>query len=148
MAPREGLVSGPRRCQGTNAKGLPCAAPPEFVDPETGYCKAHGPGGRERMKAMAARAVKAREPQPDGLTPEELPELTDHASAKARLDLIGRAVLTGRIRDKVAHAATRAVSEWVKAHEGQLVSEDVEALRGRLEELERELGRPALTREK
>jgi hypothetical protein len=100
------------------------------------------------MKAMAARAVKAREPLPDGLTADELPELTDHTSAKARLDLIGRAVLTGRIRDKVAHAATRAVSEWVKAHEGQLVSEDVEALRSRLEELERELGRPALARTK
>ncbi len=57
-------------------------------------------------------------------------------------------MLTGRISDKTAHAATRAIREWIRAHEGELVSEDVEALRERLEELEGELGgRPHLKRE-
>lgn len=56
---------------------------------------------------------------------------------------------TDRLGERGARAAIRAVSEWVKAHEGELVSEDMDALRERLKELEGELaGRPQLRREK
>lgn len=150
------MSGGERRCRATRDDGSPCGAPSQFVDPETGLCPAHREGGRETMRERAQRGAEARHgkgaknaPEPEALTEEELPPLESHGDAKARLELISTAVLTGRISDKVAHAATRAVREWVRTHEGELVSQDVEALRSRLEELEGELGkRPHLQREK
>lgn len=136
-----------RRCSATRDDGEPCGAPPTFVDPDTGLCPSHDPEKREAIQAAAQRSAQDR--GGNELTEEELPPLESHGDAKARLELISTAVLTGRISDKVAHAATRAVREWVRTHEGELVSQDVEALRERLEELEGELGgRPHLRREK
>lgn len=58
-------------------------------------------------------------------------------------------MLTGRISDKVAHAATRAVREWVRTHEGELTALVVEDLQEEVERLRAELeGRPQLKREK
>lgn len=146
MAPAE------RHCQATTADGSPCAAPSNLVDPETGLCASHDPARRERIREAGrkgARAAARSRNGPAALTSEELPELHDHQDAEQRLDLVSRAVLTGRVEPKVAHAAVRAVETWLKAHEGRMVAEDVEAVRSRLEDLEAELsGRPKLTREK
>lgn len=138
------------RCKYVKEDGTRCGSPESFVDPDTGYCHAHGPEGSERMAERGRRGAESRwHEKPEGLDPEELPPLERHADAKAWLEAIGRAVATGRLADRPAQAAIRAVSEWVSTHGEELVAEDVEALRGRLEALEGELaGRPALHREK
>lgn len=139
-----------KRCSGTNESGEPCGVPPSFVG-EDGFCPAHREGGREKMKELAQRGAQASKAnrEPSGLDPEELGPLEGHADAKKRLDLICRAVLTGRISDRRAQAAIRAVSEWVKAHEGELTALVVEDLQEEVERLQTELdGRPKLRREK
>lgn len=72
-----------RRCQATNAKGEPCRAPPELVDPESGLCPAHQPGGRDRLRLAGLKGAQAaRGDRPEGLAPEELGRLESHADAK------------------------------------------------------------------
>lgn len=114
-----------------------------------GYCAAHRPGGQERMRELAKRAVRARQLQTEGLAPAELPPLEDHADAKLWLERLGRAVATGRLGERAAQASIRAVSEWVKAHEGELTAHVVDDVEAELERLKAELsGRPLLAREK
>lgn len=152
--PGSPLVSGERSCRGTNATGDPCGAPSRFVG-DDGWCPPHRPGNREALREAGRKGTAAHHgngardsPEPEGLDPEALPPLRDHADAKKRLDLIGRAVLTGRIGDKVAHAATRAVREWIRGHEGELTARVVDDLEQEVERLQREVegsGRPRLT---
>ena len=133
----------PRRCAGTRADGTPCQAPENLVDPDTGLCPSHSPGAPERLSEAGrkgAEATRRKHFTPSALDPDDLPPLRDHDSAKLWLERIGRAVATGTLSDRSATAAIRAVSEWLKAHEGALVAEDVQALRDRLEALESELG--------
>ena len=66
-------------------------------------------------------ATKRRGMSP-GLAAEELPKLQSHEDAQAWLETIGRAVATGRLSDRQAQAAIRAVAEWVKA-EAHLVEQ-------------------------
>lgn len=139
------------RCQATKDDGTPCEAPETLVDPETGLCPSHDPENREKVRENARKGgeAAARRLEGKGLSPDELDPLEDHADAKRALDQVRRAVLTGRISDKVAHAATRAVSEWVKAHEGELTARVVDDLEEEVERLQSELeGRPRLKREK
>lgn len=136
------------RCQHVKDDGTPCRSPEGFVDEETGYCHAHGPDADEVMSERGRAGARASN-RGKALDPDELGTLEDHSDAKAALDQIRRAVLTGRISDKVAHAATRAVSEWVKAHEGELTARVVDDLESEVERLQSELeGRPRLKREK
>lgn len=133
-------MSANRTCEGMNASGDPCGAPPELVDPETGYCPAHAPEGSERMKQIAARGGKAAAAQGrDSLHPDDLAELETFEDAKRRLDLISRSVLTGQIREKTANAAIRAVREWVRAEGERAAAEDLEALRDELERVKEEM---------
>jgi hypothetical protein len=74
-----------------------------------------------------------------GLSPEDLPPLKSHADAKLWLERIGRAVATDELSDRQGQAVIRAVSEWVKAHEGELTAEVVGDLRKEVERLKREL---------
>lgn len=131
-------MTAPEGCKGVNADGEPCRSPPQFVG-EDGYCKAHRPGGQEEMKRLAylgGAASKAKR-EPPKLEEDVLPPLEGHASAKAWLEIIGRAVLMGRIERDQADPANWAVREWIAA------------LDTHLEELECELdGRPRLRREK
>lgn len=127
-------------CNGTNTSGEPSGAPPELVDSETGYCPAHSAEGRDRMKEIASRGGKAAAAKASGgLHPDDLTELASFEDAKARLDLISRAVLSGRIESKVAQAAIRAVSEWVATEGERAANEDLEALAEELERLKEEL---------
>lgn len=127
-------------CNGTNAAGEPCGAPPELVDAEMGYCPAHAPDGPVRMREIASRGGKAAAAKASGgLHPDDLGELETFDDAKARLDLISRAVLSGRIESKVAQAAIRAVSEWVATEGERAANEDLEALAEELERLKEDL---------
>jgi hypothetical protein len=124
-------------CKATRDDGEPCRSP--FVG-EDGYCDAHRPGGREVVRERARRGGYARGQQgPPGLEAEELPALEDHRDAKLWLERIGRAVCTGRLGDSQANAAIRAVSEWVRAHEGELTAYVVEDLADEVRRLKEEL---------
>ena len=129
-----------RTCDGTNASGDPCGAPPELVDAQTGFCPAHSPEGHDRMREIASRGGRAAAAQGrDRLHPDDLDELESFDDAKARLDLISRAVLTGQIETKVANAAIRSVREWVRAEGERAAAEDLEALREELERVKEEM---------
>ena len=73
--------------------------------------------------------------KPTGLDTDELPALKSHADAQVWLEVIGRAVLTGRITDRIAQAAVKAVSEWIKAYGEQLTAVVLDELRGEVERL-------------
>lgn len=90
------------------------------------------------MKELSMKGALASE-KPKGLAPEELPPLESHAEAKAWLEAIVRAVAIGRLEERPAQAAIRTVSEWVKAHEGELTALVVEELQDEVERLQAEL---------
>ncbi len=75
------------------------------------------------------------------MSPGDLPPLTTHAEAKLWLERIGRAVATDQLTDRAAQEAIRAVSEWVKAHEGDLTARMVGDLQGEVNRLEQPLAR-------
>jgi hypothetical protein len=72
----------------------------------------------ESMKARSALggAALAREYQSEGFTAEELPKLVTLDDAMAALDTVRVAVLSRRISHAEANAASKSISEWVKAH--------------------------------
>ncbi len=132
MAKRKG--DGPR-CQATTVAGRPCAAP--VVNPVTGYCPAHGAGGRERMRDRGRKGAEATRAKwrGKGLRDEELPELCTPQDAEAWLEMLGRAVATGRLGHHEGRTVVSAVQQWLRAHEAGAVSERVERLRRQLDEL-------------
>lgn len=93
------------------------------------------------MVRRARRGAYARNNNsgPSGLDARELPPLESHGDAKLWLERIGRAVSTGRLGDKEANAAIRAVSEWVRAHEGELTAYVVDDLADEVARLKEEL---------
>ena len=83
-------------------------------------------------------ATKRKTASP-GLGPDELPELRSHQDAQSWLETIGRAVATGRLPDRQAQAAIRAVSEWVKAEGERATSEVLIELRGEIDRVKSEI---------
>lgn len=129
-----------RRCAGVNTEGLPCQSP---IVGEDGYCSAHRPGGEERMKRLAAKGAAAS--RRGGLDPDELGELHTHTDAQRWLEVIGRAVASGRLGDRAAQAAIRAVAEWVKAEGERATAEIVDELKTEIERLKRDAAHGKLT---
>ena len=126
-----------RKCKGVNLRGEPCRNPAVAAD---GWCDAHRPGNEGEMQRRALKgAIASRRPR--GLDPEELGPLANHQDAKRWLETIGRAVTSGKLGDRQAQAAIKAVSEWVKAEESRLTREVVDQLRTRVEELEAQIKR-------
>jgi hypothetical protein len=124
-------------CKEKTKEGKPCGSPERFVDPETGLCPAHSPGASARL-SMAGRlggSVAAAKRRGQGLDPDELPALDSHAAAMQWLEIIGRAVVSGRLSDKDANAAVKALEAWMRAEAGRAQDEEVAELRERLEEL-------------
>ena len=83
-------------------------------------------------------ATKRKNASP-GLGAEELPDLRTHEDAQAWLQTIGRAVATGRLSDRQAQAAIRAVAEWVKAEGERATAEVINELRSDLDRVKREI---------
>lgn len=105
-------------CLGLNAKGQPCEHPVVGAD---GYCPAHTEGGPEHMREIAAKggqALKERLAYP-GFTEAELKPVTTLEEAQAALADVHVAVLTGRISDRVANAASKSLSEWIKGDDAR-----------------------------
>ena len=73
-----------------------------------------------------------------GLSSDDLPPLRSPQDAEAWLERIGRAVATGELVNRDADAATRAVREWLRAHEAGTVTEQVDELRRKVAALGRE----------
>jgi len=129
----------PRQCSEKTRDGSPCGAPREFVDPDTGLCPAHSPGGTDRLRDAGRKgaAATAKKLRGGGLDPDELPSLDSPQAAAVWLEAIGRAVACGRLANRDAVAATKAVREWLRAHEAGTVAEQVTELRQKVEELKK-----------
>jgi len=127
------------RCAGRRADGEACESP--FVG-QDGYCDAHSPtrGGRDEMQRRGLMGALASR-KPGGLDPDEIEELETHADVRQRLDLICRAVLTGRLRDGQAQAAIRACEAWIRARGEEVTMEVVGDLRRQVEDLKAQLGK-------
>ena len=103
------------RCRGRNEQGEPCGAPESFVNP-SGWCPAHQPGGRERLREagrLGAEVSKQVRRKWKGLRPGELGPLRTPKDAERWLRIIGQAVTEGRLRNRDADAGTRAGREWL-----------------------------------
>lgn len=107
-------------CVGTNSKGGPCEALEHMV--RDGYCPAHGPGGNEHMRAIGLKGGQATAAKNAGeaFTAGELTPIETVEDAQARLDLIHVAVMTRRLTHAEGNAASKAISEWIKAAEAIL----------------------------
>ena len=119
------------RCRATNAKGEPCRSPHTLVGPD-GLCPAHRPGGeqvnRRRARQGARRTKKA-------LLLDDLPPLQTPVDAEVWLEKIGRGVATGTLSASKGATAASCVRAWLQAHEQGKVTEQVEDLRQKVEEL-------------
>lgn len=129
------------RCTATNKDGEQCQVEGHLVDPETGLCATHA--DPERFREVQRKGGKAVQESwaRKGLDDDELPPLDSYAAAKAWLELVGRAVATGRLKDRDGSVIVRSVQEWTRAHGDELTSQVVSKLKARIEELESELKR-------
>ncbi len=128
------------RCRAKNAEGKPCRAPEGMVDSTTRYCPAHRPGATERLREAGKKGAKVStrlKQKATGLSSDELPPLDSPQAAATWLEAIGRAVACGRLANRDAIAATKAVREWLRAHEAGTVTEQVTELRQKVEELKK-----------
>ena len=117
-------------CRGVNAAGEPCKNP--VVDPETGFCVAHGPGGREELRRRAREGGRVtREMFAAGL--HDLPPLRVPEDASEWLERVSRAVALGRLSASAGQAVIRGVREWREAHETTELAARLEALEDRLD---------------
>ncbi len=119
------------RCKAINANGKRCDSPEPLVDPETGLCPAHAPGGSERMALLGRKGAEATARKwrgRGGLEPGELPELGTPHDAQAALDIVAHAAAEGRLPQRQADATTRAVREWLRAWEAGAVAEQIAQL--------------------
>jgi len=107
------------------------------VDPSTGFCLSHDPQRRETLQNAAQQGGKAmaRRLRTQRLDDEDLPPLDCPHAAAAWLEIIGRSVATGRLSNRDADAVTRAVREWLKAHDAGEVADQVEGLKTQLAEI-------------
>ncbi len=82
-------------------------------------------------------AIKAR--QARGLDHDELGPLQSHQDAKRWLEVVGRAVASGKLGERAAQAVIRAVSEWVRAEGQRFTVTAVEKLREEVERIRQSL---------
>lgn len=135
-------------CKGTTRYGVPCQSK---IVGDDGYCDSHSPerrhlmsrrgrmGGKMTAYEEKKRAGDTKAPSP-GFDFDDLPKLKNYEDAKERLDLISRAVMSGRLDDKAANAAIRAVSEWVKTESESATAFVVKELTKEIERLKKQLG--------
>lgn len=132
-----------RNCRHVKADGTRCQAPSQFVNPETSVCWTHSEEGQEKAREAARKGgeATARKLRGKALQEGELPPLTDAGAAETWCDIVGRAVVTGRLSHNQAQAALRAVREWRESHETSEVSDRLDALMDALQAW-RETGDP------
>lgn len=90
------------------------------------------------MRRLALKGAIASR-TPSGLDSDILGPLANHQDAKRWLEEIGRAVVTGRLRDRDAGAGIRAVEAWLKAEGERVTMQVVEELKAEVERLKTDL---------
>lgn len=144
------MTDSEQRCGHPKDDGEPCPTPIALCS-SCGRCRSHCAYSEAcdyseeqvraaRSKGARARNAKARGDDPAGLEPDELPPLKDHDAAKSWLEVIGRAVTTGRLGNREAQAAIRAVHTWLNAEAEQVTREELDELRSAVERLQDEVG--------
>lgn len=123
-------MSPERTCRETTADGRPCRAPSNLVDPETDLCPAHAEDGRERLREAARKGgeATARRLKGKGLSEDEIPPLRRPHDAQRLLEVVIRAVATGRLGHNEGRTIVRGVREFLRAHEKGQVSERLDDL--------------------
>lgn len=128
------------RCSGTKADGEPCGAPPELVDPSTGFCPAHDPDtGSEEM---AERGRKGGQHSPYEERLERLPEIEGPSDVQEILNRAIRATAQGNISEKRANSISRLCRTWVTVHETVLGTEKVEEIEEKIDDLREQKREP------
>ena len=134
-------------CRHRYEDGSHCRSPESFVDLQTGFCRSHNPDNREELSEQGRRGAQAttKKLRGSGLGTDDLPPLDNHAAARTWLEVIGRAVATGKIKDRDATAAIRAVEAWLKVRGEEITLSVVEELRAEVDRLKSEMaGKPKL----
>jgi len=127
-------------CKGFKGSGEPCGSLPHLVGPN-GYCPSHDPDNAERMREIATRGghATAAKHASVGFTADELAPMVTLEDAKRALDVIRVAVMTRKITHAEGNAASKSVSEWVKAEgaavTGRIVNELQKDLDGKTAEI-------------
>ena len=90
-----GVTNQRRRCAGTNARGESCQSP---MVGEDGYCTAHRDGGSATMAERGRKGAESLKKHWRGqvLDETDLPPLRTPFDAEQWLEVVGRAVATGR----------------------------------------------------
>lgn len=127
------------KCSATNADGTPCRSPSSFVDPETGLCPSHSENASERLSEYGRKGAEAtaKKLQRDGLEDHELPPLDSPQAAERWIEVVGRAVATGRMSHREGKALARLVREWLRTHEAGAVADRVDDLQEKVAKLKR-----------
>ena len=119
------------RCRAVNMKGEPCKAPYTLVGGD-GYCAMPRPGDAQenrRRRRQGGRKSKG------ALLLNDLPPLSTPQDAEVWLEKIGRGVATDTLSASKGATAASCVRAWLSAHEQGKVSDQVEDLRQKVEEL-------------
>ncbi len=127
-------------CAGRKVDGTACQSP--FVVAGSRFCSAHQPdGGREEMRRRGRLgALTQQRARSGGLDEDELPDLQTHQDAKAWLEITGRAVACGRMREAAGQCVIRAIEAWIRAEGERLTVHVVEDLRREVDRLKVDLG--------
>lgn len=114
-------------CKGTRDDGSECESPIVGSD---GYCPAHRPEGREKLREAARKGgqATARRFSGDGLEDADLPPLDSPQAAERWLEAVGRAVAVGKLGHNQGRTVVRAVREFLRAHDKGQVSETLSDL--------------------
>ncbi len=123
--------------EGNKADGTPCESP--TVDPETGFCSAHGPGASARMRERGRKGGEAfvRNVRRKGAAKaDEVPPAPETMADAARwASWVAFGVTTGKLDPKIGDVAVRAIREFRSAHEKAELEAEVQRLRAKVAEL-------------
>ena len=135
-------------CTATRSDGNPCRA--DFGLFADRRCWHHTKVPEVAEKRAAARMrgglVTAQRftKKPSSFDPAALPPLDSLHNAQRWLEITGRLRAVGTLSHNDLSAFARLVAEWVRAEGSRAVSEEVQALRERLEALEAGDGQPRM----
>lgn len=132
-------MSALETCTAIKADGERCQV--EFGLKEDGKCLYHSAYTADTLREgqRAGGRATAEKHRRTGLEESELPQLVTHADAKARLDLISRAVATGRLDKGDAASAINGVKVWLVAMADEVSAKVVNDLERALAAKEKEL---------
>lgn len=142
---RSGVEEGhapPSRCQHTGEDGVPCAAPPQFIQPN-GWCWIHSPdpehkAGREQARKLAGARSAARLRK--GINPANLGPLNTPEDAERWCVVAGLAVATGQITPAAGATIRSLVGQFLQAQEAGAVRKQLQELAARVEGRSKSLG--------